>query len=104
MDTSRQLRSSQGQRYIVALGKVFFDQPVERQVGQDSAAIDDKNFIPNSMLNVFDPSSRLQQVRLLYQLERDPAIFVLWELGRKFRRQMVRVNPETFNASLSQMV
>ena len=58
-------RSSQGQRDIVALGKVFFDQPVQRQVGQDIAAIDDKNFIPNSMLNVFDPASRLQQVRLL---------------------------------------
>src|ERR1700722_19200623 len=83
---------------------MFFDEAVERQVGQDIAAVNDKGLIPDPLLNIFNASPSLQQVRFVHQFERPSVVFVFWKLRRKLLRQMVRIDPEPLDTGLTQMI
>ena len=83
MDARRKPGGSQCQRHIVSFRTMFFHQAFNRQVGQDITAVNDKGFVPDLGLNVFDASSGLQQIRFMHQLERRPVIFAFRETERK---------------------
>ena len=62
------------QRDLVAGAKMFLDQRGKREIGKDIAAVNEKSFVGQETLRIFDPTAGLEQHRLVHQLERDAAI------------------------------
>src|SRR5215469_10017571 len=83
---------------------MFVDQTFDAQVSQDITAVNNKNFVTNPVLEVFDSSARLHQVWLKHKFELRTLVGVIGKQYRKFFGQMLSVDLELFDAGLPQMV
>ena len=63
--------------------KMFFDQAIDRQVSQDITAVNDKNFVSDLLLDVFDASTGLQQIWFIAPVREVPRCIRSRETARK---------------------
>jgi hypothetical protein len=95
---------TQRERHVVSAPKVFVDQRLEFDVGQNIAAVGQEWFVTKMTFGVFDPAAGFEQIRLVNKHRGKAGVLARGKEGLKQIRMPVRVNDESVHSHPYQMI
>ena len=103
-DVGGQTSFAQSEGDIVSATEMCLDQRLEREVGQDVAAVGNERICPEPRLRILDPASGFQQHRLVHQPDGPLPIKAIREERFKCGGQMMGVDDERLHAQGREMI
>ena len=86
-DVGGQAGLAQGEGDVVAATEMCLEQRLEREVGQDVAAVGNERLCPEPRLRILDPAAGFEQDRLVHQPDGKLAITAVGEKGFEMLRK-----------------